>query len=399
LKILHINGYLSGGGVEQYLDQLFVELDRIGHTNFLLYGCNSQFKNNLSKVKTFFIENITNINCDNQQAKLEAVQKILDSHNPDLVYVHQIHNYHLLDLLAQQRPTIRFVHDFKVVCPDGRKTLKTTKSVCSFPLSYKCKLHAYRFRCMPRNPFIGLPLIKNCHNIANVHKTKSTIVVASDFMKSVLIRNGFSECKIHVIPYFTYLPARRNASLVNQEPMILAVGRITQEKGMDHILRAFASIPVALKLVIVGDGPSLKSLKDLASELRINSKVTFAGWLAHEKLHELYQQADMVVVPSIWPEPFGIVGIEAMAHGRPVLAYDVGGICQWLDDGCTGILVKRGDEKALVEKIVYLLQNPDLAERMGQAGRRRVEKYFVPEAHVKPLVALFEGATKDFIQH
>jgi glycosyltransferase involved in cell wall biosynthesis len=249
---------------------------------------------------------------------------------------------------------------------------------------------------MPRNPLIGLPLIDNSIKIFEVHKNKSEMVVASEFMKSVLIENGIDERKISVIPYFTYLPERRDSIIANKEPMILAVGRITREKGMAHILRAIAAIPITTKLVIVGDGPAINLLKELAGELRINSKVTFTGWLDHDKLYEYYERASLIVVPSLWPEPFGIVGIEAMAYSKPVLAYDVGGVRQWLGNGCTGILVERGNWNELADKILYLLKNPNLAAKMGLAGKEKVEKHFVPERHMEHLIELFEKAIKNF---
>ena len=104
----------------------------------------------------------------------------------------------------------------------------------------------------------------------------------------------------------------------------------------------------------------------------------------------------MVVVPSVWPEPFGIVGIEAMAYGKPVIAFDVGGISEWLEDGKTGFIIKLRDEAALAEKLNLLLQNPNLALRMGTQARESVEKRFVPDIHVERLLSIFNKAVIAF---
>ena len=98
----------------------------------------------------------------------------------------------------------------------------------------------------------------------------------------------------------------------------------------------------------------------------------------------------MVVVPSTWPEPFGMVGIEAMAYGKPVIAFDVGGISEWLKDGETGFLVKLRDEVALAETLNLLLGDHSLAIRMGSKGREAVEKRFTPETHVDELLGRFQ---------
>jgi len=100
----------------------------------------------------------------------------------------------------------------------------------------------------------------------------------------------------------------------------------------------------------------------------------------------------VVVVPSRWPEPFGIVGIEAMAHGRPVVAFGVGGIPEWLTDGVGGFVVPPADVATMAGRIVSVLANPAEAEAMALRGRARVLRDFSEEAHLAKLVPLYERA-------
>ena len=150
------------------------------------------------------------------------------------------------------------------------------------------------------------------------------------------------------------------------------------------------------RLTIIGDGPFLNELKSQAQQLNIRSAVSFTGWLTPEELEFYYRRCRMVIVSSTWPEPFGMVGIEAMAHSKPVVAFDVGGVTEWLKNGETGFLVKPRDEASLAERINTLLSNPNLAMSMGSKGREAVEKRFTADVHVDRLLSIFENEIKVF---
>lgn len=391
MKILHVNGYLSGGGVEQYLAGLFPGLKELSIENVLLYGEKEENSTPFEGVRDYYIEGITRISGKDEKKNLSLVRKMIADETPHLVYFHQTTNAALVELVTSLLPTVKFVHDFKIVCPDGRKTLQKNSVVCPFPLGYRCQLNAYRHRCMPRNPFLGIPLIANCIKISSLHKTSSHIVVASHFMKDVLISNAFSRERVHVLPYFTALPSGDTNLQQGLEPSILALGRITKEKGFGYLLRAFSKLNRRARLSVVGDGPELKNLRRLSEDLGIASDVTFEGWLSHDGLDEFYRRCTLVVVPSLWPEPFGIVGIEAMAYRKPVVAFDVGGISEWIEDGRTGYLVPRGDIRALTEKITFLMDNPKIAQEMGETGRTSVDTRFTVSSHCESLVRLFQS--------
>jgi glycosyltransferase involved in cell wall biosynthesis len=396
MKILHVNINNYGGGVEQYLHQLFIELNAKGHKNIFLYGEKHNEIINLPNVEYFNIENITHFHCNKLNSKLECVQEIINSLKPNVVYIHQVLNSALINFLTQKLPSIRFMHGFKMVCPEGLKTLKSVNNFCDYPLDYGCQRRAYFYRCMPRNPFTGLALISNSKKICQIHKKHSFIIVASHFMKSVLIKNGFDKKRIKVIPYFTYLPKLNNNLSLNNPKKILTLGRIVQAKGFYQLIDAFSFLDGNIQLDIVGDGPETLEIKKVVRQRGLTSKVNFYGWLNHKKLSDLYVESSVVVVPSIWPEPFGIVGIEAMAYGRPVVAFDSGGISEWLIDGHTGFLIRAGDNQELAAKIKVLLNNPELSKFMGENGREIVKKHFIPEAHLKSLLPLFEKTIQEF---
>lgn len=139
---------------------------------------------------------------------------------------------------------------------------------------------------------------------------------------------------------------------------------------------------------MVGDGPSRAAAEKLAEALGLAARVQFAGW--QEDVEPFYARASLLAVPSLWPEPFGIVGIEAMARALPVVAYRSGGIPEWLADGETGILVEPGDVRGLAATLDEILSDPEKARRMGRAGQSRQRELFGPAQHIERLEAIYK---------
>ena len=166
------------------------------------------------------------------------------------------------------------------------------------------------------------------------------------------------------------------------------------EKGVHMLMDALAEAGDGADLIILGDGPRKYRdfLERRVARLGLGSRVEFIGGQPHEKLAGFYVRSRVVVVPSVWPEPFGIVGIEAMAHGRPVVAFDVGGIRDWLADGETGFLVPRGDVKGLAEGVGKLVRSRDLSAQMGEEGRATVRKRFNRADHMEKLLRFYRKA-------
>jgi glycosyltransferase involved in cell wall biosynthesis len=150
------------------------------------------------------------------------------------------------------------------------------------------------------------------------------------------------------------------------ERIVLFAGRLVREKGLDYLLRAFRLLQGESRLIVCGTGPELGRLRALAGSLEILDSVTFLGEC--DTLSDLYRRASVVVIPSVWPEPFGLVGPEAMVHGVPVVAFRVGGISEWLSDGYGGYLVESKDTVRMAERIQHLLDDPDEGRRIGQIG-------------------------------
>jgi glycogen synthase len=159
------------------------------------------------------------------------------------------------------------------------------------------------------------------------------------------------------------------------ERYVAAVGRVVETKGFDLLLRAFALADVpGVHLVIGGDGPALPGLRDLAVDLGVADRTTFLGRLTRPAVGGLMRGADVVVVPSR-TEPFGITVLEGWRSGAPVIATTRGGPPEFVTDGVDGFLVDPLNIEALAVLLGRILNQSQLRERVGTAGRARVESF------------------------
>ncbi len=172
--------------------------------------------------------------------------------------------------------------------------------------------------------------------------------------------------------------ARRYLDLPQDEPLALFVGRIEALKGIDILLRAVAQVESRFRLLVIGgdrkDTPRKGELEALAKELGVASRVSFLDAVPHEELPLYYNAADICVVPSYY-ESFGLVAVEAMACGVPVVASRVGGLKETVHDGQTGYLVPWRCPEPFAERLEMLLSNPSLRRSMGREARAAVERY------------------------
>jgi glycosyltransferase involved in cell wall biosynthesis len=212
-------------------------------------------------------------------------------------------------------------------------------------------------------------------------------------MKDLLVQNGLEAEQLTILPYFFHMPGRTTPVPMGDDcPRLLFVGRLEKEKGLAFLLRALARLSRPYRLLVAGEGSRLEEYKALANKLGIAGQVDFLGWLSPEEIKRIYEAVVCLVFPSIWPEPFGMVGIEAFYNSRPVIAFDVGGVSDWLQDGWSGYLVPPQDVAQLAERIDRVLSRPDLASQMGSNGYHFVNDHYGAGKHLEQLLAVFEAA-------
>ena len=176
-----------------------------------------------------------------------------------------------------------------------------------------------------------------------------------------------------------------------------SVGRLSPEKGLKYLLQAMATVireePRA-RLLLAGGGPERAALERLASRLGLAGRVEFAGEVAHEQVPDVLARMDVFAMPSTW-EGFGVAALEAEAMELPVVASNVHGIPDVVEDGVSGILVPPKDVDALVAAILRLLRDGEERRRMGHAGRELVACRYSWTDSTRRMEALYEELTRE----
>ncbi len=221
------------------------------------------------------------------------------------------------------------------------------------------------------------------------------VLVASEHMRREFERNGVPLEKLHLAalpnPHET-APIKPPAPKPSGSNLLF-MGRLTRLKGAGDLLRAMPwaekKLGRPLNVTIAGDGPERQNLEEFARKERL--AVEFTGWLDTGRKVDLMRQADLLVVPSLWPEPFGLVGIEAGSYGVPAVGYDAGGISEWLIGGYSGELAPGHPPtvEGLADAIARALYDPAHYADL-RVGAREVATRFTAAAHLSKLEAVLE---------
>jgi len=221
------------------------------------------------------------------------------------------------------------------------------------------------------------------------HRQAQAFVVASQYMKSHLIAHGYSAKKITVAPLYSATQID-DAPKFPQTGQLLFVGQILRGKGVGVLLKALELLPEEITCTFCGSGHQLEKFQKLAKKLNLANRAKFVGKISPAELRKYYRNAEIVVVPSITPETFGLVGLEAMSFAKPIIASNVGGINMWLQHKKNGLLVPSNNAPDLAAAI-RKLHNEEITRReMGEQGQAMLIKNFSPQQHLQKLRQLFE---------
>lgn len=202
------------------------------------------------------------------------------------------------------------------------------------------------------------------------------IICVAEFMKKELIKKGVAKNKITVIYNGVKVPNKPNTKLNKHNKNIISViGRLSEEKGHKFLFFSLARLSknhpnLEWKLNVVGDGPLREELITLANKLELKLNIDFKGYV--DNIDSIYLNSNIIVIPSE-NEAFPFVAIEALAHGKPVISTNVGGIPEIIKQNETGILINYGDIDSLSENIYYLLSNNKLSNKLSKNG----EEFFL----------------------
>lgn len=311
------------------------------------------------------------------------LRQVLHDFQPDVVHV-RIFLTQLSPLilpLLRPFPSLYHLAWYRPICPLGTKLLPSGKS-CRDPFGIAC----YRHRCL--SVWDWLPLMLQMKLWQHWRDVFDLIVANSDAVKQQLMAAGIDPIEV----VWNGVPVRPARPVLTSVPTVAFAGRLVAEKGVDILLAAFARvvqhIPDA-QLLIAGEGEERDRILDLIQTFNLDQNVTLLGQVSRLELEQHFAGAWVQVVPSRWAEPFGIVAAEAMMRGTSVIASRAGGLAEIVQPGRTGFLVPPSEVEPLTEALLRVLQNQELAEQMGQAGREIALSRFSEAAFVDRFVELY----------
>jgi len=375
MKILSINdrGYLLGGlelnvlaknnGLKDRGYSAKVFTSDINPFNVPLYS-DYTFRGFDEKSPKKWLNQIVNFN------SYSRLRKVLKEYKPDIIHIHNIACQVSPSILLAvgNIPTILTLHSYELLCPTGALA-KEDGSRCVSPGKHDLRctgsIKGYVYETIKQ--FIHRILLKKI----------LLYTVPSKSMKVDFDGQKIISSPIRVLYNGVDLSEYKPIKNFNR---ILYVGRISKEKGVETLIRAFEIIKNACPdvcLDIVGDGPEMDSLNDLCDKLNLKDSVQFYGKIDKKNIVDFYIKSTFIVVPSICPETFCRVGVEALSVGRPVIGSDFGAIPEWLVDGKCGFLFTPGSVKDLAAKSIALLKNKPLLEKMSKFGHEYSKNFSV----------------------
>ncbi len=318
-----------------------------------------------------------------------SIPNIITKENIELATLHNVFDLDIYTDLIKQVPTVHYIHDHRTYSIGSSRYHFNSNTICEEPLSLVHSLvYAYSQKCASRNPLKTISLFNKKKALVKIHNKLSRVVANSSYVKKLLVKNGVSESKISVV-YPAVKIKLSNKKITKDKPVVMFAGRLFIEKGAEYLIRAMEFVEGA-EAWVTGDGWDKERLINLTKSLGLEDRVKFLGWVRDDEIGSYYQAADIGVVPSIWPEPFGLSGVNFMSFGKPVVGFDSGAISEWLVNDKTGYLVERLDYKALAGKINELLSDSKIAKTFGENGRQEYGKRFSPEVHLNNIERIYK---------
>ncbi|NYF89849.1 glycosyltransferase involved in cell wall biosynthesis [Edaphobacter lichenicola] len=281
-------------------------------------------------------------------------------------------------------PTALSVRNYRLVCPSAN--LFRDGHVCTTCVGSKVALSAIQHRCY-RKSYLQSAAVVASNVYAHLRgvwgDSVDRFIAVSSFVKQQLVAGGFPEDRIIVKPNFISDTGVGDGS----GGYGLYVGRLTEEKGVRSLLKAWKNILQPVRLKLIGDGP-LESIVREASEA--DSRIEYLGRRSLSDVCEYLGNAAFLIFPSEWYEPFGRTIVEAYSKGTPVIAAATPPMQAMVEDGVTGLLYRPGDSVELASVVSSLTSDPDRLRSLRLQARARYLALYTEEQNYQQLMAAFQ---------
>jgi glycosyltransferase involved in cell wall biosynthesis len=302
------------------------------------------------------------------RAVVEAVREF----SPDVVHVHNAFDWEIFDALRARWPLVWHCHDYRTNCPNGDRRLPHWGTPCRLPMGAACLMHSVVSGCVAGPRPRTLRKLRLRRRLFESVKRSDMIAAPSECVANILEANGVDRKRISVVPSFTPFADLPSAPSYPVSPVLMFAARLVEQKGIDDVLwlvRDLHDNGVAARFIIAGGGPGLPRFEAAA---KTYPALDVRGMLHADALSSAYAECSAVLITPNWLDPFPLTGLDAMAHARPVIAYDIGGIGELVENGRDGILVRSGDRNAMASAAKSIIADPAKGADMGRRGRDKV---------------------------
>ena len=361
------------GGMERYLDIVLRALAERGAIVHVLAREGGAVPDGVSVQHVAWADEHDIFDDDARAATSQA----LAAFAPDVAVAHNVMDAGVVEALRAAPRLAYHVHDHRAFCPNGDRVFPRSGRNCTQPLGLACAAHALLDGCAYGPRPSTLSLIARRRRLRDAIAASDAVIVASHYVGERAASSGVPRERIVEIPLPLPDDSYAESAAQPTDRTVLFAGRVVPQKGLDSLVRAVARIAPERRPRVraLGDGPALAEVRALATTLGV--ALDAPGAVAPETVRAALDDAALVALPSRWAEPFGYVGIEAFARARTVVAYDVGGVRTWLDDGVNGEAVDPEDERALGVAIAALLDDDAGRARLAQRARADAERFRV----------------------
>ncbi len=287
---------------------------------------------------------------------------------------------------AEDVRVIQTLHNFRLCCVNA--LLFRDGEVCEACLGKAISWRGIVHKCYrSRTVSAAVATMTAAHRMLGTWRNAVDVYIAlSESSRRKLIEGGLPAHKIVVKSNFAYPDPGPGAG---DGGYALYVGRLSSEKGVDTLLKAWRLLGGTIPLKVVGDGPGAAALQQATTQ---NTEVQWLRDLSHDAVYELAGRAEFLVVPSQCYENFPRVVIEAFAKGTPVIASKLGAMAEIVDHGRTGLHFEPGNPEDLAAKVRWILADSLVLKRMRQAARQAFDQHFTADANHKALMAIYARA-------
>lgn len=392
MRVLHLINALDWcGGIETYVLNLLPRLEAHGITPLLAVARRGSAT---VSTQTWHIPALSNRDPALEPTGRGRMRELLQAARPDIVHTHNVFNLGALDECLATCPTVYTTHGYQFACPAEDFYQGRTATICNRTCGPACFLVTLGARCMSLRPRHALTSYRRVRWAQRNANQFSMIIAPCRHAADRHVAAGFSSDRVQVLPYFCPVEPLTVPRVGPTIRTITFIGRIRPYKGYDYFVRLLSRLPSDVHGVMIGDFSSAtrQSVMSLAKRVDCAERLRLSSWVARDEIRSVFEATTVFVFPSVWPETLGIVGLESLAHGVPVVAFDVGGVREWLDSGRTGELANVKNIDQLVEVTSRLLDNPEHARQLGVNGLKLMREKFSPERHVASLISIYAVA-------